>query len=113
MGYNERLAGKIRVLLAERRGVSEKKMFGGLSFLIGGRMCVGIIDDDLVVRVGAEQHEKALALPSARPMDFTGRPMKGFVYVGPGGWQKDATLKKCVDMSVSFVSLLPKKAGKK
>ncbi len=112
MGYNGRLAEKIRAILKEQNAV-EKKMFGGLTFLLDGRMSVGIIDDDLVLRVGKEQHEKALALPGARPMDFTGKPMKGFVYVGPAGWQKDATLKKCVDMSVGFVSSLPKKAGKK
>ena len=112
MGYNERLAEKIRALLKDRK-TTEKKMFGGLAFMLDGKMSVGIIGDDLVLRVGKEQQEKALAFPAARPMDFTGKPTKGFVYIGPAGWQKDATLKKCVDMSVGYVVALPKKAGKK
>jgi hypothetical protein len=82
-------------------------MFGGLSFMIDDRMCIGILNDDLVLRVGAERDDEALALPHARPMDFTGKPMKGFVYVGPGGWENDAVLTKCVEMGVDYVSLLP------
>ncbi|AIF82510.1 hypothetical protein NTE_00428 [Candidatus Nitrososphaera evergladensis SR1] len=115
MGYNENLAEKLRILLASRskKDYSEKKMFGGLSFMIGGKMCVGILNDDLVLRVGAERNDEALALPHARPMDFTGKPMKGFVYVGPGGWQKDAILLKCVEMGIDYVSLLPAKKRKK
>lgn len=112
MGYNERLAEKVRALLKKHK-ITEKEMFGGLAFMLDGKMSVGITGDDLMLRVGKEQHEKALALPAARPMDFTGRPMKGFVYIGPTGWQRDATLKKCVEMSVGYVLTLPKKAGKK
>lgn len=113
MGYNEELAEKIRAILSGRRNVAEKKMFGGLAFMLGGKMSVGIAGDDLMLRVGAGQYEKALALPAARPMDFTGKPMKGFVYVGPAGWHKEVVLKKGVEMSVGYVSALPKKAGKK
>ena len=70
-------------------------------------MCVGVLNDDLVLRVGAGRNGEALALPHGRPMDFTGKPMEGFVYVGPGGWQKDATLSKCIEMGLDYVSLLP------
>lgn len=112
MGYNERLAEKLRALLKKHK-VTEKKMFGRLAFMLDGKMSVGITGDDLMIRVGKEQYEKALALPAARPMDFTGKPMEGFVYVGPAGWQKDAVLKKCIDMSIGYVMALPKKAGKK
>jgi hypothetical protein len=112
MVYNERLAEKIRALLKKHKA-TEKKMFGGLAFMLDGKMSMGITGDDLMIRVGKEQHEKALALPAARPMDFTGKPMKGYAYIGPAGWQKDATLKKCVDMSVGYVRALPKKAGEK
>ena len=110
MVYNEQLAGKIRTLLqARRKGFSEKKMFGGMEFMLNGSMCCGALKDDLVVRVGPERYEEALALPHARPMDFTGRKMKGFVYVDPKGWSDDAALKKWVDMGVAYASSLPKK----
>jgi hypothetical protein len=107
MGYNIELAEKLRATLAGRKGCSEKKMFGGLSFMIDGKMCVVILNDDLVLRIGAGRNDEALALPHARPMDFTGKPMNGFVYVGPGGWQKDVVLKKCVEMGMDYVSSLP------
>ena len=77
MAFDPGLAERIRDLLAGRRGVGERKMFGGLAFLLDGRMVVGIIDRTLMARVGPDRHADALALPHARPMDFTGRPMKG------------------------------------
>ena len=79
MAYNEDLAHRVREALADRNGVTEKKMFGGLSFMMGGNMACGILKDDLVVRVGPDSHEKALANRHARPMDFTGR---GLGHVG-------------------------------
>ena len=85
MPYDEKLAGRVRDALAGRRGVTEKKMFGGLSFLLNGNMCCGVARENLVVRVGPDQYEKALSKPSARPMDFTGRALQGFVYVSPTG----------------------------
>jgi TfoX/Sxy family transcriptional regulator of competence genes len=107
--YNERLADKIRTLVARRKGLSEKKMFGGLAFLLYGNMCFGVLKDDLMVRVGAERHDKAVALPHARPMDFTGHPMKGFIYVDANGWSKDATLKRWLEMGLDYASSLPRK----
>lgn len=77
--------------------------------MFNGKMCCGVIKDDLLVRVGPEQNEKALALPNSRPMDFTGKPMKGFIYVNSKGWSKEASLKKWVDMGIDYVSLLPDK----
>jgi TfoX/Sxy family transcriptional regulator of competence genes len=104
--YNEQLASKIRALVARRKGWTEKKMFGGVAFIYNGKMCCGVIKDDLLVRVGPEQNDKALALPNSRPMDFTGKPMKGFIYVDSKGWSKEASLKKWVDMGIDYVSLL-------
>jgi hypothetical protein len=75
-------------------------------------MCFGTIKGDLVVRVGPERYKEALTMPHARPMDFTGRPIKGFIYVDSKGWSKDATLKRWLDMGVDYASSLPKKAVK-
>lgn len=97
MGYNIELADRLRAMLAGRKGYSEKKMFGGLSFMINGKICVWILGDDLALH--------------ARPMYFAGKPMKSFVCIGPGDWQKDAVLTKCVEMSIDCVS--PAAAGKK
>ena len=77
MAYNKELAARVRTALVDSSAITEKKMFGGLSFLLGGKMCCGVIDDNLVVRVGPDGYEDALAQPNARPMDFTGRPMAG------------------------------------
>lgn len=108
MVYNEQLASKIRALVATRKGWTEKKMFGGIAFMFNGKMCCGVIKDDLLVRVGPEQNDKALSLPNSRPMDFTGKPMKGFIYVDSKGWSKEDSLKKWVDMGIDCVSLLLK-----
>jgi TfoX/Sxy family transcriptional regulator of competence genes len=108
MVSNEQLTSKIRAL-TKRRKLSEKKMFGGVAFLLNGNMCFGTLKDDLIVRVGPEHYKEALAMPHARPMDFTGRPIKGFVYVDSKGWSNDAMLKKWLDMSIGHASSLPKK----
>ncbi len=109
MVYNELLAEKIRAVVVRRKDLSEKKMFGGVAFMLNGNMFCGVVKDDLLVRVGAERNDEALALPHARPMDFTGKPMKGFIYVDPKGWSKDTALKKWIDMGINYVSSLPKK----
>jgi len=84
-------------------------MFGGLAFMVKGHMCCGIVGEDLVVRVGADAHEEALSQPHARAMDFTGRPMKGFVYVGPLGYRTTLGLKTWIRRGLCFVSSLPPK----
>lgn len=107
MPYDEGLAQRVREMLEDRSDVSEKRMFGGLAFLLGGHMCVGIVRDELMVRVGKDAYEKAIRLPHARKMDFTGRPMKGFVYVGHEGFASDDDLGRWVARGVAFVRSLP------
>jgi TfoX/Sxy family transcriptional regulator of competence genes len=105
MSYDENLATRIRQLLADRDDVVEKKMFGGLCFMVGGAMCCGLTKSDFMVRVGADHYEEALAQPHARPMDFTGRPLKGMVYVAPEGLRTKAALTRWVRRGIEFVSV--------
>lgn len=107
MSYDEGLAARVRRAVARRRGVSEKEMFGGIAFLLGGRMFCGIIKEDLMVRVGHRRYDEALRKPLVRPMDFTGKPMTGYVYVAPAGLVKDAALAEWVAWGAEFVSTLP------
>ena len=94
MAYDEQLAERVRKSLGRRRNITEKKMFGGLSFLQNGKMLCGVLKDLLVLRVGPEEAAKLLKKPHVRPMDFTGRPMKGFVYVEPGGSKSAASFER-------------------
>src|SRR5204862_7052153 len=87
MSYDEKAAERVRKALSGWRGVSEKKMFGGIAFILNGAMCCGILKDDLIVRFGKALDAKALAQPHARPFDFTGKPMAGIVYVDPTGYR--------------------------
>ncbi len=112
MAFNEELANRVRMRLARVRGVSEKKMFGGLCFLINGNMALGLLNDDLMVRVGADSYEKLLAEPHVRKMDFTGKPMKGFLYVGSKGSDSNENLKKWVSEGIAFARSLPAKEKK-
>lgn len=100
MAFNERLAERVRAALDGRTGISERKMFGGLAFLLDGKMCVGILGDDLIVRSGAERYAESLKRPHARPMDFTGRSMTGMVYVAPAGLARGAALERWVELGV-------------
>ena len=111
--YDEQLAERIRPHLAGHAGVEERKMFGGLAFLLNSHMCCGVIRDTLLARVGPEQYEEALAMPHARPVDITGRPMTGMVQVDPAGFQTDAELAAWVERGVRFASALPPKTAKK
>ncbi len=116
MAYDEKLADRVRKLLAKRKGFAEKKMFGGLCFLLKGKMLCGVLKEDLVVRVGPKRYEAALSRPHVRPMDFTGRPIKGFVFVGPLGCRTDNGLKKWVTQVAEYILSLPgirKSSGKK
>src|SRR5262245_24010465 len=109
MAYDEGLAERIRGVLRDEPAVSERRMFGGLAFLVRGNMCVGIVGDDLMVRVGPEAHEQLVRAPHAREMDFTGRPMKGFIYVAADGYESDADLESWVQRGMAYVSALPRK----
>jgi TfoX/Sxy family transcriptional regulator of competence genes len=109
MAHDEGLAERLRETYETCPDVVEKKMFGGLAFMVNGHMSCGIVNDTLMVRVGPQQYEQALARPHARKMDFTGKPLKGFVYVAPEGFESDAALAAWVRMSLEFVSSLPPK----
>ena len=109
MAYDEALAARVRDALAGRPGVTEMKMFGGICFMLNGNMCCGVVKEELMVRVGPDAHEEALMLPHARPMDFTGRHMVGFMFVGPQGVQEGHTLRQWVERGVSFAGSLPAK----
>ena len=107
MAYGEGLADRVRGALLPRPDIEEKKMFGGLAFMVGGHMCCGVIGDDLMVRVGRDAYEDALAAKGARPMDFTGRPLRGMVYVGSEGHRTDDALASWVRRGTDFVASLP------
>lgn len=109
MAYDEGLAERLRDVLKERDGIAEKKMFGGLAFMSHGHMFVGIAGDDLMVRVGPQRYAEALLAPHAREMDFTGKPMKGYVFVAPAGFETDAALERWVGLGAAFVETLPPK----
>ncbi len=109
MAYDERLAARVRKVLGNTETVTEKRMFGGLAFLDQGLMFCGITDDRLMVRVGPEAHQDALSLPHVRPMDFTGRPMRGYVYVAAAGLATTPRLKTWVIWGRNFVATLAPK----
>lgn len=107
MAFDEGLAERLRECLGNRSGLAEKKMFGGLAFMWRGYMCVGVLGESLMARVGPEQYAEALKRPHAREMDFTGKPMKGYVYVAPAGFESDEDLARWVSQCVGFVETLP------
>lgn len=109
MAYSEKLADRIRQQLSNRTDVVERKMFGGLAFMVKGHMCCGVVGDELMVRVGAEGYEAALKEKHAREMDFTGKPLRGMVYVGAPGIATAKQLGKWVERGLQFVLTLPEK----
>jgi TfoX/Sxy family transcriptional regulator of competence genes len=109
MAYSEALATRIRKALVRRQGVAEKKMFGGLTFTLRGHMCCGVVNDELVLRLGPEQGKKALKKPHTRTCDFTGRPMTGMIMVAPGGYKTEDALQEWVRQAADFVLSLPAK----
>ena len=111
MAFDNALAEKIRRALDGSAGWTERKMFGGLAFLLHGNMCCGIVDRRLMVRVGQDAYEKTLALPNVRPMDFTGRPIRGFIYVEPPGTKTLASIRKWI--AVGAAAPKPVRAGRK
>lgn len=110
MAYDEELADRVRDSLGGRPDVGQRKMFGGIAFMVGGHMCCGVIGEDLVVRLGPDGADAALDEPHTRPMDFSGRPMSGFVYVSPGGTTGPRSLEGWVARALDFVATLPPKA---
>jgi TfoX/Sxy family transcriptional regulator of competence genes len=102
MAYNEQLADRVRMGLSGIRKVEEKKMMGGLTFMVNGKMCVGVLKDELMCRIVPAGHEAALKRKGCREMDFTGKPMKGFVFVGPAGTRSDKDLAEWLSLSLEF-----------
>ncbi len=111
MAYSEAVAERLRSRFSGRKDVVEKKMFGGLAFLVRGNMCCGVVGDRLMVRVGPAGYEEALSRPHARKMDFTGRPLTGFVYVDPKGFAAAGDLDAWVARALRFALSLPAKPG--
>jgi hypothetical protein len=109
MAYDDDLVERIRERIEGTTGLSEKKMFGGLTFLVGGNMACGVAGGVLVVRVGPERYEAALAEPHARECDFTGRPLTGMVMVDPPGYAEDGDLDAWIERGVAFAASLQAK----
>lgn len=109
MGYDQQTAERVRRTLTGRPGVVEKRMVGGLSFMVDGHMCCGVTSTALMVRIGSDAYERELARPYVRPMEFAGRPLAGYVCVDPEGFPTDAALATWVQRGIDFVSTLPAK----
>lgn len=109
MAYDEGLAQRLEEYFQDRTDVEIKKMFGGLCFMVSGHMCCGIVGDTLMARVGPENYDDSLKKPHAREMDFTGRALKGMVYISPEGIESDGDLREWVLVCEGFVGGLPPK----
>ncbi len=110
MAYDEQFGERVREVLASFAGVSERKMFGGLAFLLQGNMCCGVVGSRLMVRVGEESYGAALEEPHVREMDFTGRPMRGFVYVAAEGLTSAGDLRAWVERGARYAAALAPRA---
>ena len=109
MAFDPALADRVRSSLAGRAAVEERTMFGGLAFMAGGHMACGVAGDELMLRLGPEGADEALDRPGVRPMDFTGRPMRSYVFVAPEAIGDDASLGDWLDRALAFVATLPPK----
>lgn len=109
MAYDESLAARVTGILSPRADIAERRMFGGLAFMLAGNMCCCVTDRGLMVRVGPDGYEKALAMPHSGLMDMTGRPMRGWVLVDPEGLISDDSLHGWVTRGVAFAGTLPAK----
>ena len=109
MAYDEDVANRVRQAVAAHEGLSERKMFGGLCLMLNGNMFAGIIGGELMLRVGPHRFEELLAKPGARPMDFTGRPMNGYLYVSPVAFSTAEDLSTWLEPALEYVGSLPAK----
>ena len=109
MAYDEPLVERVRRALGESVNLAEINMFGGIAFMLDGHMCCGVLKDELVVRLGTEGAATARSRPHVRAMDFTGRPMKGYVMVEPQGCATDADVRRWTELAAGFVAALPPK----
>jgi len=112
MAYDEQLAQRLRKIFAGKKHVEEKKMFGGLCFMVSDHMCCGIVGNQLMARVGADNYDHCLQRPHVSEMDFTGKAMKGMVYVKAEGIASHRDLNAWIDLCVEFVNTLPAKKRK-
>jgi TfoX/Sxy family transcriptional regulator of competence genes len=112
MSYDEGIAERVRIALAGQEGVVEKKMFGGLAFMLRGNMCCGVQGTDLMLRVGADGYAAALEEPDARKMDFTGKALSGFIYVDQTLADARERLPLWLDRALEYIATLPSKQGK-
>ena len=113
MTYDEKLVERVRRVVPPSANIDERKMFGGVAFLVDGKMFVGVANNDLMVRVGPEACAAALARAHVRPMDFTGRPLTGYVYVSADGTRTDVAVAEWVRQATKFVGTLPAKSKTK
>lgn len=112
MAYNEEIEARIKKIVSSWKNTDDKKMFGGVCHLLNGNMFCGVYKDFLILRLGEEKSKSALELPSVRPFDITGRPMKGWVMVGSEGFNSDKQLRAWLDKAKEFVKTLPSKGGR-
>ena len=109
MTYDDGLAQRVRDLICDHPGYVEKKMFGGVGFMLGGNMACGVNQENLIIRVGPENYQDALSRPNVEIFGLTGREMKGWIVVKESGYQKDDDLQEWVDQGVAFALSLPEK----
>ena len=109
MAFDTKLADRIRATLGKRKGLTEKKMFGGIGFMLGGNMACGVHGEQMIVRLDPAETDDALARPHTRRFDLTGRPMKGWILVDPAGLAKDADLGRWVSVGAKYAESLPPK----
>ena len=112
MAIDEGLAERVREQLQGLQGLTERRMFGGLVFMLNGNMCMGLVRESLMLRIGPDNYEATLALPYAGPMDFTGKPLRGFIYVAPEGIAEDEDLAAWIERGIAFAGSLPPKEKK-
>jgi TfoX/Sxy family transcriptional regulator of competence genes len=109
MAYDQQLADEVRIRIGSRPDITEREMFCGIAFMVNGNMAVGVCGDELIVRVGKESHDEAVARPGAHVFDMTGRPMRGWLKVGAIGMSTDDDLQSWIDQGLAFASSLPPK----
>lgn len=110
MSADPELAARVREHLAHRPDTEEKRMFGGVAFMVGGHMCCGVLGERLVLRLGEAGAARALEARHTAPMDFTGRVLRTMVFVEPDGWREPGSLARWLDEALGFVGSLPPKA---
>lgn len=109
MAYDELLADDVRTILGDHPGLTERKMFGGIAFMVNGNMAIGVSGNELMVRVGKDAHDDAVTRPGARTFDMGARPMRGWLNVAPGGFSTDEQLQSWIDEGVAYAESLPPK----